>query len=113
MHHRHPYTAVPQTEVTIPRFASESGLQIDSALIPLSDALVPSGISGAYQQYVVDPDDSILVDAYFRKIMNSQRMGPLLPPDVSRIIATYYIKGYSTRTINRKIHKAKGLINYI
>ena len=85
------------------RFASEQNATIDQLTV---DGLTSSAIDmmtpkskGAYTQYIKDSNDNLLVDGYFRKHMRNR----ILPPDVNRIIAAYYLKTYSIRYLRNKL----------
>lgn len=52
-------------------------------------------------QYAKDSDDNLLIDGYFREPMSDR----VLPPEVNRIIATYYLKKYSARKIAETFQK--------
>ncbi len=54
---------------------------------------------GVYIQYVKDSDDKLLVDGYFREHIRNR----VLPPDINRIIAAYYLKSYSIRSLHERI----------
>ena len=85
------------------RFASEQNttidqLAVDGVTASAVDMLTPKS-KDVYTQYVKDWNDNILVDGYFRKNMRNQ----VLPPDVNRIIAAYYLKTYSIRNLRNKL----------
>ena len=91
------------------RFASEQNttidqLAVDGVTASAVDMLTPTS-QGVYTQYVKDWNDNILVDGYFRKTMQNQ----VLPPDVNRIIAAYYLKTYSVRNLGDKLISLKTL----
>ena len=61
--------------------------------------LLSAESKGVYLQYVKDSNDTLLIDGYFR--MNTSNLQ--LPPEVSEIIAAYYLKAYSVRNLHNKI----------
>ena len=85
------------------RFASEQDInacsvRIDSFSQRDADLLTPTS-KAVFIQYVKDRDDHLLVDGYFRANMPTQH----LPPEVTRMIAAYYLKTYSISHLHEKI----------
>ena len=85
------------------RFASEQDINaghvtIDSFSQRDADLLAPAE-KAVFIQYAKDRDDHLLVDGYFRENMPNQN----LPPEVTRLIAAYYLKTYSISHLHEKI----------
>ena len=89
--------------IKIHRFPSEEDTTADRSTIgtysrSAADLLTPRA-KGVYLQYVKDSNDNLLVDGYFRQNMPNR----LLPTEVNRVIAAYYLKSYSIRNLKKKI----------
>ena len=89
--------------IKVHRFPSEEDTTADRSTTgtysrSAADLLTPRA-KGVYLQYVKDSDDNLLVDGYFRQNMPNH----LLPLQVNRIIASYYLKTYSARNLHKKI----------
>ena len=99
------------------RFASETNATINDLTV---DGLTSSAVElmtpkskGVYNQYIKDSNDNLLIDGYFRETMRSMTKSKrfksrnmptrVLPPDVNRIIAAYYLKTYSIRNLRTKL----------
>ncbi len=83
------------------RFASQDAIYLllnDSFSRTDIELLTPQR-SGVYIQYVKDSDDNLLVDGFFRENMRDR----VLPPDVNRVIATYYSKSYSFQSLHEEL----------
>lgn len=97
-----------ECESLIPRSVSEHNgttdhlaidhLTIDGLTSSAIDLLTPTS-KGVYTQYIKDYDDNLLVDGYFRENMPKR----VLPPEVNRIIAAYYLKTYSVQNLQNKL----------
>jgi len=85
------------------RFESEEDVESGHTTINTfsrsdADLLTPRA-RGVYIQYAKDSDDNLLVDGYFRETMPNR-----LPHlEVNRMIASYYLKRYSSRYLEEQL----------
>ena len=105
------------------RFASETNATINDltvgGLTSSAVELMTPKSKGVYNQYIKDSNDNLLIDGYFRETMRSMTKSKwfksrnshkrVLPPDVNRIIAAYYLKTYSIRNLRNKLIPLPGL----
>ena len=88
------------------QFASEEQIDLDLSGGLESTAVLMSPVSqGVYFQYAHDSNHNLLVDGFYRYVMGQRCYPPCLPPDMNRIIARYYVKAYSTRTLAEKMKR--------
>lgn len=83
------------------QFASTADTAFDGIKMTSSavDSFSPKA-KGVYIQYVKDSDDNYLVDGFFRENMQNR----LLPPEINKLIAAYYLKSYSIRKLKEKLN---------
>ena len=98
--------------IKVDQFPSEEDATADISTIgtysrSAADLLTPRS-KGVYLQYVKDSDDNLLVNGYFRQNMPNH----LLPEEVNRIIASYYLKTYSARNLHKKITTLR-MVSYL
>ena len=74
-------------------------MDMDSSVV---STLTPTS-KGVYFQWTKDSKDNLLVDGYFRTYIVSARHQDQLPQDINELIASYYLKSYSKRTLKDKM----------